>query len=48
MIHDERLDGKHVFLPEISIEMIQLIARFKAFHLAISKTIVGVQETNSP
>ena len=25
--------------------MIQLIARFKAFHSTISKTIVGVQET---
>ena len=28
--------------------MIQLIIRFKAFHSAISKTIIGVQEANSP
>ena len=27
--------------------MIQLIARSKAFHSAISKTIVGIQEGNS-
>ena len=28
--------------------MIQLIAEFKAFHSAYSKTIIGVQEANSP
>ena len=48
MIHDERLGGKHIILPEIAIEMIQLIVEFKAFHSAISRTIVGVQEANSP
>ena len=37
-----------MILPEIAIEMIQLIAEFKAFHSAISRTIVGVQEANSP
>ena len=30
------------------IEMIQLIAGSKAFHFAISKMIVSVQEANSP
>ena len=28
--------------------MIQLIVRSKAFHSTISKTIVGIQEVNSP
>ena len=28
--------------------MIQLIARFKAFHSAISKMIIGIREANSP
>ena len=32
MIHEKILEGKHIFLPEIMIEMIQLIAGFKAFH----------------
>ena len=39
MIYDKRLGGKHIIYPEIVIEMIQLIAGFKAFH---SKTIFGV------
>ena len=47
MIHDKRLEGKHVIEPEIAIEMIQLIAGFKAFHSTISKMIIGVQEANS-
>ena len=48
MIHDERLGVKHVIEPEIAIEMIQLIAGVKAFHFVISKTIVSIQEANSP
>ena len=43
MIHDERLGEKHLILPEIAIEMIQFIARFKPFHSAISKMIVNCE-----
>ena len=48
MIHDDRLEGKHNFLPEIAIEMIQLIGGSKAIHCEISNASIGVQETNSP
>ena len=48
MIRDERLGAKHIIKPAIAIEIIQLIAGSKAFHLVISKTIVDVQEVNSP
>ena len=48
MIQDERLGGKHIILPEIAIKMMQLIAGFNAFYFAISKTIIHVQEANSP
>ena len=34
MIHDERLGGKRIF----ALELIQLIARSKAFHSVITKT----------
>ena len=48
MIHDDRLEGKHVFQPEIAIEMIQLISGFKAFHSAILKMTIDVKEINAP
>ena len=48
MIHDDRLEGKQVFQPEIAIELIQLIAGSKAIHSVISNASIGVQETNSP
>ena len=47
MIQEKILGGKHIIELEIAIEMIRLITGFKAFHSAISKTIIGVQEANS-
>ena len=48
MIHDDRLEEKLVFQPEITIESIQLIAGSTAIHSANSNVNIGVQETNSP
>ena len=48
MIHDDRLEEKLVFYPEITIESIQLIGRSTAIHSANSNVNIGVQETNSP
>ena len=41
MIHDDRLEGKHDFEPEITIKMIQLIAGSKAIHSAILNASIG-------
>ena len=48
MIHDNRLEEKIVFLPEIAIKTIQLIAGSMAIHSEISNASIGGQETNSP
>ena len=47
MIKEDRLGWKHAIQPEVTIEMIQLIAGFKAFHSPISKTKLGIQDVIS-
>ena len=38
-----KIRRKAQILPEIALEMIQLIAGSKAFHYAIQKMIIGIQ-----
>ena len=48
MIHVERLRGKLIIKPNVTLELIQLIAGSKAFHSAITKTKFDIQEAISP
>ena len=44
MIHEERLGEKHIFYPNTVLEMVQLVARLKAFHSSILKMNFKIQE----
>ena len=44
MLNDERLRWKHAIQPKVALAMIQLISGFMAFHSAISKTNMGIQD----
>ena len=48
MIDYEKLGEIHIILAEIEVEMIPLIDGTNVFHSVISKTIVDIQEANSP
>ena len=48
MIHDKRLEEKHIIKPEIVLEMIQLITGLRDFHFTILKINFGIQEAISP
>ena len=47
MINDKRLGRKQIILPEITLEMIQLIAGSKKFHPIFFKKIFRVQKVKS-
>ena len=47
MLQEDRLGGKYKIEPKVTLEMIQLIAGFKAFHSAISKMNFDIEEVIS-
>ena len=47
MLQEERLGGKDLIQPKVALEMMQLIAGSKAFHLEILKMKFSVQEVIS-
>ena len=47
MLNYEILGLKHVVLPKVALDRIQLVAKFKAFHSAISKMKFSVQDVIS-